>query len=612
MNRCRGTRTSRNTYRILARAALVLGAGAILLTGGAGCVSRTVVIRSEPPNAAVFIDGAQADHTPCTRKLTWNSGVVHTITVAADEYERKTQQLSYELARRASSPWQVDFSLARLVHTVDVQIRSVPDQATLTVDGQVVGTAPRTVSIRFTRASGQSAWNVVRIEARLADYAPVSTELTYARACEGTLLLPPLTRVQRDLVVHILSNVDGADVTVDGTVVGQTPLPRHFLFARSDKTDEWNSYTVGVSKDGYRWRRDPASVTPGDTSQFTTTLTYDRAQAGELHVELEPIRYVWTKLRYYKFDGETMGIGEELVLAQVGEVETEPMVQSVTRITDRAPDELMDTRLWVVSPEQHLVYSVPFTRPEAAGPLSNLWRQVGQGLTRLTDGPVVDVEASISADERYVYFSSNRLRPDRFNLWRAQTSGQGGFTKITDSPSSVVDTEPVPSPDGSRIAYTSHLRGVKAPQIWTANADGTLPTQLRVGCSPGWSPKGDQLVYVASDDDGFQQIWVMNADGSKPTQLTTGPYQHEHPTWAPDGQRVVYASNEAVKAEGVANFDIWIMNTDGTGRTQLTVNGSWDNRPAISPDGKYIYFLSNRGAKKAYENNWQIWRIELK
>ncbi len=531
MNGWIGKQTDRNGCTVLARVALSLGAIGVLLAGAAGCISRTVVIRSEPPRASVFVDGTQAGRTPHTRTMKWDSGTVHTVTASSDQYERRTQQLSYEAARDASSPWEIDFHLARVRH---------------------------------------------------------------------------------EIPVRILCNIDAADVTVDGEIVGQTPVTRKFLFTRSDGAAPWTSYTISVSKDGYRWRRDTESAPRGDTGPFATTLTYEQAQAGELNVELEPIRYVWTKLRYYKFDGETIGIGEELILAQVGEVETEPMVQSVTRMTDRAPDELMDTRLWVAAPEQQLVYSVPFTRPEVTGQLANLWRQVGRGLTRLTDGPFVDMEASVSADGRYAYFSANRLRPDKFNLWRVQMTGQGGFTKITDSPSTVVDTEPMLSPDGSRIVYTSRLRGVEVPQIWTANADGTLPTQLRIGHSPAWSPNGEQILYVASDDDGFRQIWVMNDDGSEPTQLTVGPYQHEHPIGTPDGGRIVYASNEAVNPEGLPNFDIWIMATDGTDRTQLTVNGSWDNRPAISPDGKHIYFLSNRGAKKEYENNWQIWRIELK
>ncbi|MBU0719389.1 MAG: PEGA domain-containing protein [Planctomycetes bacterium] len=612
MIRSMGKRADTNGRTVSGRVALSLAASGVLLVSAVGCVSRTVVIRSEPPRARVFVDGTQTGQTPHTQKMTWDSGKVHTVTVSLDEYERQTQQLRYEAAKAAASPWEVNFALARLEHVVDVRVASVPSRAAVKVDGQDVGRAPLTVPIRFDRESSGEPWTVVRVAATLPEYVPCEIALTYAQACEGAVSLPALTRVRNEIPIRILSNIEGATVNVDGDVVGETPLTHKFVFTRPDGASPWTSFRIKVTKDGYRWRRDTESASPGDTSQFMTTLTYEQALAGELNVELEPVRLVWTKLRYYKFDGETVGIGEELVLAQVGEVETEPMVQSVTRMTDRAPDELMDSRLWIAAPEQQLVYSVPFTRPEVTGQLANLWRQVGQGLTRLTDGPVVDMEASVSADGAYAYFSANRLRPDKFNLWRVRMTGQGGFTKITDSPSSVVDTEPMPSPDGSRIVYTSRLRGIKVPQIWTANADGTLPTQLRVGHSPAWSPNGEQILYVASDDDGFRQIWGMNADGSKPTQLTVGPYQHEHPIWTPDGGRIVYASNEAVNPEGLPNFDIWIMAADGTDRTQLTVNGSWDNRPAISPDGKYIYFLSNRGAKKEYENNWQIWRIELK
>ncbi|RJP40589.1 MAG: PEGA domain-containing protein [Phycisphaerales bacterium] len=520
-----------DTKRRTRRRRLALFGGGLIAVAVAGCVSRSVVIRSDPPEATVFLDGAQEGRTPLTRKLTWDSNTTHTVTVTADQYERQTRQLPYREARGADSPWGIDFSLARLAHTVAVRVRS---------------------------------------------------------------------------------NVTGADVRVDDKLVGRTPLTHNFVFTRSDEDSPWTSYSVSVSKEGFRWRREAASARPGDTGQFTRTLSYEQARSGDLYVELEPIRYVWTKLRYYNFEGDAIGIGEERVLAQVGEVETEPMVQSVTRMTDRPPGELIDTRLWVAPPEQELVYSVPFTRAAVEGELSNLWRQVGQGLTRLTDGPVLDIHACVSADGQFAYFASNRLRPDKVNLWRVRMTGQGGFTKITDSPSSEYDLEPAISPDGSRLAYASRLRDAKSWQIWVANTDGTLPTQLRTGQSPAWAPDSRQLAYVSIDDEGFKQVWIMNADGSRPTQLTSGKAQHEYPIWTPDGKRIVYASNEAINAEGLANYDIWIMNVDGTDRTQLTVNGSWDNRPAISSDGKYIYFLSNRGAKKEDENNWQVWRMELK
>ena len=493
-----------------------------------------------------------------------------------------------------------------------VVIQSTPSEATVLLDGADVGETPVTKKLKWKEDTRHS------IAVSLRDHGSASKTLSHQDA-KGAPPPPKewthqfnLVRLRAEIPVNLTCNVADAEVSVDSKVIGASPLKRTFVFTRRNIDAPWSTFVVTVSKDGHRARLSAGTSTPGHDAPFTTVLTYDLAKGGTINAELEPLRFVWTKLKYYKFDGERVGIAEELVLAQVGEVETEPMVQSVTRMTDLDPDKLIDTRLWVAPPEQQLVYSKPSDRTEVEGSLSNLWRQVGQAVIRLTDGPYVDVEACVSADGQFSYFSANRLRPDKFNLWRVRMTGQGGFTKITDSPSSYRDAEPVSSPDGRHIAYTSYLLGVKPPQIWVAQPDGTLPTQLRIGQSPSWSPNSQQLAYVAIDDDRFKQIWVMNADASRPTQLTSSKAQNEYPIWTPDGKRIVYASNEVINAEGVPNYDIWIMDIDGTNRTQLTVNGSWDNRPAISPDSKYIYFLSNRGAKKAYENNWQVWRIELK
>jgi Tol biopolymer transport system component len=340
-------------------------------------------------------------------------------------------------------------------------------------------------------------------------------------------------------------------------------------------------------------------------------LTIDDAMSGEIVAYLEPVRFVRTRLQRWEFSGQGVSIGQEVVLAEVGEIETEPQVRAVTSVTNLPPGEFVLTRISLAPDGEQVLYSKPFSLTDADDICSNLWAQRGQGTTRLTDGPKVDLDATVSSDGQYIYFSANRLKPGKLNLWRMRAVGQGGLTKITDSPSSIADTEPSVSPDGQSIAFTSLLRDSVAPQIWIARADGTLPTQIRVGRSPAWSPDGNRLAYVAPDDAGFNQIWVMNSDGSHPTQLTDGSHSNEYPTWTPDGFRLVYASDEAINVEGEANFDIWIMNDDGTSRTQLTVNGSYDTRPVVTYDGRFIYFISNRGARREFDDNWQIWRIEL-
>jgi hypothetical protein len=573
-----------------------------------------VRIESTPDGADIVVNGNKVGETPgvvpfrFTRQSARSAWTTAEFSVKSEDYFPVRHVMSYEEALRGS--YRV--SLDRAAHSLDVRVQTSPPGADISIAGRRAGRTPATVPIRFVRSSPGSAWNRIAVRAELADYLGLNAELTYEVARTGELVLPALVRIRHGLPVNIICNVEGADVAVNDQPIGQSDLTHTFVFERRDADSPWRPFRVRVSKEGYRWRRPAGTAPPGDTSPFSTTLTYEGAQSGELRADLELIRFVWTKLRYLKFEGEQVGIAEELVLAQVGEVETEPMVRSVTRMSDYAPDELMRTRLWVAPPEQQLVYSVPFMRSGTEGQPLNLWRQVGQGLTRLTDGPFADIDASVTADGEYAYFASTRLYPTEWNLWRVQMTGQGGFTKITDSPSSIHDLRPMVSPDGTRVAFASQLRGTAASQIWVANSDGTLPTQLRIGDSPAWSPDGKRLAYVAEDDKLYPQVWVMNADGSGPTQLTFGNAKRETPLWTPDGERIVYVSHEAINAEGLPNPDIWIMNADGTGRTQLTVNGSWDIEPAISPDGRYIYFLSNRGPKQQGIGWLQIWRIELK
>jgi len=388
------------------------------------------------------------------------------------------------------------------------------------------------------------------------------------------------------------------------------PRAHRFTFKRRDESDAWTTFSVVVRKEGYRWRR-PGGTPPGDTSPFTMRLTLEEAEKGAIHADLEPIRYVWTRLKQWAIGGKEPGIEEKPVLSQIVDIETEPLVRSVKRVTNFPPGSFMPARLAVTPPpNQDLVFSESFELEGREGQWANLRRKLGEeAIQRLTDGPAIDIEPAITADGQFAYFASNRLRPDRLTLWRINMSVQSGFTKITDSPSAARDTEPAVSPDG-RIAFTSYLVGSQVPQIWVAASDGTGATQIRVGKQPAWSPDGSLLAFVAPDGTGADQIWIMQPDGRDPVQLTHGKHTRARPTWTPD-KRIVYVSDQVLNEEGLPNNDIWIMGADGTGQTRLTVNGSYDTNPAVTPDGRYVYFVSNRGARTENDDNWQIWRIEL-
>lgn len=594
--------------------------GLVVSTLASCGISRTLEIRSEPVGAKVSIDGKERGVTPLETEVAWSddeSSNAHkrTITLTAPNCAVWERTLTFAEAEAARKKWTIDAKLDRLVHTMVVTIDSEPPGATVRMGGGSIFGTPARIPVTFRRDSADASWSTPRATVSLGDeYASRLLELDYDEVRRNPRVLVSMARLRQSVLVDITSNVEGATVTVDGQEIGTTPLKHRFTFSRSGADDQWNTYIISAHKEHYRYREPNKADDPYDASQYSRSIGLHHVQEGELHIELEPIEFYRTPVYRFAMHDETLGMEMRIEGSQIREIEREPAVYSVTHVPTRwVNGSFAETRLSVLPDDRTVVYSFPIhAREDASKTMANLCMQRGHEVIRLTDGYQLDLEATVSADGEWIYFASDRLRPGRLNLWRIRTAGRGGLTKITDSASSIADTEPAISPDGSRIAYTSYLEGANAPQIWLASADGSLPTQLRIGRQAAWSPDGSRIAYVAPDASGSEQIWIMNADGSSPTQLTSGEYTHQYPNWSPDGSRIVYACDQALNEAGMNQFDIWIMNADGSGKTQLTVNGSYDNRPVVSPSGRFVYFISNRGAQHDLdEAALQVWRLEL-
>lgn len=142
------------------------------------------------------------------------------------------------------------------------------------------------------------------------------------------------------------------------------------------------------------------------------------------------------------------------------------------------------------------------------------------------------------------------------------------------------------SPDGKVIAVD--LQGT----IATVSIGGGQLQLLTDGMGderhPSWSPDGGKIVFH-SYRDGNYHLWTINKDGSDLKQITFGYFDEREPQWSPDGTRILFASDRS------GNYDIWEMTLSTNEFKQRTKDTGNDYHPSYSMDGKQIVFVSVRG-----------------
>ena len=116
--------------------------------------------------------------------------------------------------------------------------------------------------------------------------------------------------------------------------------------------------------------------------------------------------------------------------------------------------------------------------------------------------------------------------------------------------------------------------------LWTTpvpGSGGEGGTVVEGGMNPDWHPNGSKLVFELLVN-GAPQIFTANADGTALRQITTGggPLGNFDPAFSPDGQDIVFTSTRD------GGFDLYIIGADGTNIRRLT-NTPEDEFPSF-PD----------------------------
>ncbi|MGE5276438.1 MAG: protein kinase domain-containing protein [Acidobacteriota bacterium] len=169
------------------------------------------------------------------------------------------------------------------------------------------------------------------------------------------------------------------------------------------------------------------------------------------------------------------------------------------------------------------------------------------------------------------------------DVWIADLE-RGLMTRLT--PEASEEFDPVWSPDGRRIAYTSERRSLE-PQIFLRAADGSgeeepLWKKPVAVFAQAWSPDGKVLALAEAIPGTRWDLWTLEI-GREARPFLVTPYFEAEPDFSPDGRWIAYTSNES------GNFEIYARPFPGPGgRVQISTDGGVE--PAWSRDGRELFY----------------------
>ncbi len=154
--------------------------------------------------------------------------------------------------------------------------------------------------------------------------------------------------------------------------------------------------------------------------------------------------------------------------------------------------------------------------------------------------------------------------------------------------------------DASRLLVQRISADYKTREILVANAANGTATSIHRDVDPiAWSltylnpdpvpsPDGQRVAFL-SDADGWDHLYVVPTAGGQATQLTHGRYEVRRVAWSPDSRRLALDTNEGDNPGARA---LAVVDLGGTGAaiSKLTTGRGTNIEATWSPDGRRLLY----------------------
>jgi Tol biopolymer transport system component len=271
--------------------------------------------------------------------------------------------------------------------------------------------------------------------------------------------------------------------------------------------------------------------------------------------------------------------------------------------------------VWVFDTQQSKVNLLP---SDAQGNFLR-WLPTGNGHTFLYR-PMFPVGA----------VSSTQAQAWRATLWQVDaTTGAHTGIDLGIPAANLVDA--APSPDGSRIVYSTTAGLSLGSDTWLVDSNGGARKHLfknkgsqAINALFSWSPNGKNIVYERLADSATPflnaGLWLMNAQGMQSQHLADTDGGHGYaPSWSPDSRKVAFivrtnphdvqanvqsqSLQSAIGVVDIATKKIYhVASTQETGM-QLNINPAW------TTDSSHITFTALNAPNYVLGGTLHYWSV---